>query len=273
MYLLRSNKSSDSKDSDGCEISLTDLLNNEIIKSVFSDIINTAIKELYNKVTTLEEEVVLLRESNIELIHLLTNSETINKQNLEGKPTTKESTTPTSWPTGNSNIVSTKNLATKSDQTDKVYFNQQNSNNKNTARRPQKPQQADLKINGTTNKQTNYEGTSKTVSKYESQRKNSTRIYGTGKQSKSNLTAVDRKGWIYIGRVTPGTGIQGMREHIDVMFPKQEFIIEKLPKWKNGNTEAFKIGFSHDLLDEVYNSDNWPKGSLIKKYTFFRDTP
>ena len=44
-----------------------------------------------------------------------------------------------------------------------------------------------------------------------------------------------------------------------------------LPKWKNSQTESFKIKMDYDLLDEAFTSDNWPTGSLIKKYNFFRD--
>lgn len=74
-----------------------------------------------------------------------------------------------------------------------------------------------------------------------------------------------------MGRVTPGSGLQEMKQHVSATFPGYETIVEMLPKWKNGKTEAFKIGLNYDLLEEAFKSDNWPKGSLIKKYTFFRE--
>lgn len=43
-------------------------------------------------------------------------------------------------------------------------------------------------------------------------------------------------------RITPGTGFEEMKKHIDKTFPKSETLIEMLLKWKNGTTEAFKIG-------------------------------
>lgn len=60
MYSLRSSKSRD-KDNDAYEIDLTDLLNNDLIRLVLSDIIRTTMTELNEKVSSLQEEVITLR--------------------------------------------------------------------------------------------------------------------------------------------------------------------------------------------------------------------
>lgn len=96
-------------------------------------------------------------------------------------------------------------------------------------------------------------------------------IFGTGTQNNSDITAVNRKSWIYVGRVTSGTGVAGIKKHCNITFPGREIVVEMLPKWKNGTTEAFKIKIDYDLLDQAFISDNWPTGSLIKRYKFFQD--
>ena len=71
--------------------------------------------------------------------------------------------------------------------------------------------------------------------------------------------------------VTSGTGVAGIKKHCNITFPGREIVVEMLPKWKNGTTEAFKIKIDYDLLDQAFISDNWPTGSLIKRYKFFQD--
>lgn len=271
MYFLRSNRSGDNRESENGEIDLTELLNNDVIKSVFSDIVKKAVQELNAKVSDLQEEVVMLRESNIELIHLLTNGESINNQSQSNDIIkANKSTSITKGSTVNSTVGSNinKNDSDKLLVT-KTFRNKETSmsKEKTTAiRRPTKPETkpVEIKSNGSSSKNTNNKG--KHYNK-------STKpvMFGTGTQNTSKFTAVSRKSWLYVGRVTPGTGVTGIKNHVDETFPGHEFEIEMLPKWKDGKTESFKVGIDYDLLDEAYISDNWPKGSLIKKYSFFRD--
>lgn len=272
MYFLRSNKSSDVRDSDGCEIDVVDLLNNDVIKTVFSDIVKSAISELNEKVTKLQEEVTNLRESNVELIHLLTNGESFDKQN--NKNVTNNKAPVNSWAAVNSKEHSDKITSNKKVKNDKNNIDLQKQNNTHIEKSEDKnvtKSWIKLKDNGPENEKSTSNKNSLNYQKKVNPPKKQNAVFGTGNKSKSNLTAVSRISWLYVGRVTPGTGLQGMKQHIDVTFPQNSCVIELLPKWKNSKTEAFKIGFDYDLLDEAYNADNWPKNALIKKYTFFRE--
>lgn len=268
MYFLRSNKSNDNSGSD-CEIDLNDLLNNDIIKKVFSDVLKDSMKEFNEKISKLENEVVMLRESNIELISLLTNGETLNNvqkcSNSKKLPSTNPETNP-------SKTHEAKSRNNKNSQVrDKISSPQIKTNNyKNTEEKQFKHPTRSIDDCTTKNKPMIHRRMTQTTTNKQQQKRTPLVVYGTGTGNKSNLTAVNRKTWIYVGRVTPGTGVDGLKEHIEIIFPEQETLIEMLPKWKNGETEAFKVGIDHDLLDEAFNSKNWPKGSLIKKYKFFQ---
>ncbi|CAH1959168.1 unnamed protein product [Acanthoscelides obtectus] len=72
MYFLRSNKP-DIRDDGACEVDMSEILNSDVIKSAFSEAIRTAMSEVVAKMKDLHDEVVMLRESNVELINLLTN--------------------------------------------------------------------------------------------------------------------------------------------------------------------------------------------------------
>ncbi|VEN63801.1 unnamed protein product [Callosobruchus maculatus] len=56
-----------------------------------------------------------------------------------------------------------------------------------------------------------------------------------------------------VSRITPGTGIQGIRGHLEGIFPDREVEIEALPQWKNGRTESFKLKIDKDLTEDNEN--------------------
>nr|CAI5853490.1 unnamed protein product [Callosobruchus analis] len=102
--------------------------------------------------------------------------------------------------------------------------------------------------------------------------KGRTAVFGNGDEGKSNITAVKRKTWVYVGRIAPATGVRGMKNHCEAVFPGRAVEIELLPQWKNSKTEAFKMKIDQDMLDAVFTSENWPSGALIKMYKFFQKT-
>nr|CAI5859264.1 unnamed protein product [Callosobruchus analis] len=102
--------------------------------------------------------------------------------------------------------------------------------------------------------------------------KGRTAVFGNGDKGKSNITAVKRKTWVYVGRIAPATGVRGMKNHCEAVFSSRAVEIELLPQWKNSKTEAFKMKIDQDMLDAVFTSENWPSGALIKMYKFFQKT-
>nr|CAI5858236.1 unnamed protein product [Callosobruchus analis] len=79
--------------------------------------------------------------------------------------------------------------------------------------------------------------------------KGRTAVFGNGDEGKSNITAVKRKTWVYVGRIAPATGVRGMKNHCEAVFPGRAVEIELLPQWKNSKTEAFKMKIDQDMLD------------------------
>nr|CAI5835580.1 unnamed protein product [Callosobruchus analis] len=267
MYFLRSKSD---KDADQCEIDIGDILNQEVIKGMFTNIIKTAMEDVYDKMTKLQEEVTMLKESNIELIHLLTSSgqsncnvNNGNKFNVSMDAVSNHDMLP--------KHNDTRGIMSKNDGTvqSKVSHGkmqipgvEKTKENKNT----HNPPFSTDKVINTRSSNGNI------INKQQQTQKKSTRIvFGSGCK-KTNLTAVTRKSWIYVGRIIPGTGVTGIKKHLENIFPDQTFEINLLPPWKNGRTEAFKIQINHCMESEIFKSENWPDGTLVKKINFFRDS-
>lgn len=244
--------------------SVINLLKNDSVKKLISEIIKPEILILNETIANLRAEVKNLRESNIDLVRLLTEgSEPLNK-----KITFKEV------------VENSTNVNEKQNNNKKFIDNE----------RPDKKTKnvVDIgrdKIVNATNKsvsatQTDTES-SKVVSKPQPaiiQKRHSTkRVYGSASpptatsQGGHSLSAVARKVWLYVGRATPGTSATEINDYLVKKFPNNEFNVEHLPKWKNAFSECFKVGADHELLPELYKSETWPKGLLVKKYTFFRE--
>lgn len=257
----------ENRDSEVTEL-LKTILNSDAFKTAFSEIIKSETKELYETIINLRNEVSALRESNKDLIRLLTaDGEFLNK------PGTKNAQYSENTPTTN-NWVTVKPKVAQSDKkhtADKAKETPASTSGEKTTQ-PIKMSQTKTDQTAAHNQYINSGGAN--IRSQRNGHKNKPKVlYGSGTQTstKSGFTAVSRKTWIYIGRATPGTSENSIRDLLAEKFPQSNFIIEKLPKWKNGVTESFKIGADYELHDEIFISDNWPQGTLIKRYKFFRN--
>lgn len=286
MYILRSSKSSDVKDNESCEIDLTDLLNSEKIKSVFHDIIKSSMTELNQKVSKLQEELTTLRESNIQLIYLLTNSESKNKQNN----THNDEVTKNQWTSVNSNTIDSN----KKTDNDKVKLTKSTKVSNKTSEpiigqkistnNMPMPKQQQNKNNSLT--KTVYEDDDFTMvyknrkerrrtlmqtNENENQNKNNNKIIiGTSIDNddpQESLQAADKKLWLYIARCKPHSTEDKWKHYLEEKCPGREFIVQALTTVGN---LTFKIGADLDLEPVLYNAALWPKGILVKRFNFFR---
>lgn len=262
-----------SKDNeDNCEVNITEAIKSafedESFKIIIKQIVQSEVHSLNKTISTLRDEVKVLQESNKDLIRLLTSGECLNR--LEIINQNLQNTNATNWPTLHStNINSKKKDVYKKKEPAPVI----RPTPKKIADKQQSVpniENVDNNRNGYNNEQ-NFYAARRTDKRYK-QKPKSKIVFGSGSlnSTKSGFSAVVRKTWIYVGRASPGTSEDNMRALLAEKFPKRDFIIEKLPKWKDGTTESFKVGVDIDLVDDIFNSENWPSGTLIKKYKFFR---
>nr|CAH7739394.1 unnamed protein product [Callosobruchus chinensis] len=267
MPTLRSNNSKVGGESDPeTPDTLKDVLLSDAFKELIGEIVRSETALLQSTITELRSEVIALRDSNKELIALLTNNESLSKtiinadSNVESGPASetwstvvnKKSRNPlkTNVPHKNDAVVEVKKPVNK--------FRQQNfGESSNQA----------LDDNSDINEETTK---GKGVYRHPTSRRKSKAVFGSGKDS-TGFKAAHRRTWIYVGRATPGTSEDDIKNVLQKKFEDRDFIIEKLPKWKNAQTESFKVGADKDLEDDLFDSSMWPVGTLVKKYTFFRE--
>lgn len=248
-------KSKDCEEGRDVEISeiMKSVLNSDFFKNIIGDIVKSEIKVLNETITELRNEVDALKESNKDLVRLFANSEDFDKRlvsNDKNYPTVKDTRSSAKEIYHNKKNIDKKNVSTKTTQVKTTNTEQMST------------------ISSADNNKLNKEITSRKIIK------NKTKVvFGSGSQksTKSGFTAVTRRIWLYVGRATPGTTVDNMKALLEEKFPENDFIVEKLPKWKNGTTESFKIGADFELYDTLFEGDTWPQGTLVKRYRFFRD--
>lgn len=91
--------------------------------------------------------------------------------------------------------------------------------------------------------------------------------------NENSFVGVKPKVWIHLGKVKLKTSEEEIKSHLKLIFPGRSFIVEAMQTRNGAHSMAFKIGGDMDLKDELYNSENWPSGVTVRRFTFFRKNP
>lgn len=87
-------------------------------------------------------------------------------------------------------------------------------------------------------------------------------------QDESSLTAAQPQLWIYVGRCDTSTTEDQLAAYLQRRCSGQKFDIHKLNS--KGKNASFRVGADTTLESQLYNPAFWPRGILVKRYTFFR---
>lgn len=79
----------------------------------------------------------------------------------------------------------------------------------------------------------------------------------------------ESKLWLYVGRCDPKTEVSQLNEYLKANSPNYNFEIHKLES-KDSTYSSFRVGAHKDLHDVLYDANYWPQGILIKRFRFFR---
>ena len=80
-----------------------------------------------------------------------------------------------------------------------------------------------------------------------------------------------KRAWLYVGKVKPDTTPVQVETYLKEKYPVYESQVTALPKREEASSVSFKVGADSELMEQLYKSDNWPAGMVIKKSTFFED--
>lgn len=95
-----------------------------------------------------------------------------------------------------------------------------------------------------------------------------TTIKGTGAENQL-LKSTNRRAWIYVGKVDKNCDEDRLLEFLRAKFVGRSFSVEKISKEEHGSN-AFKVGFNFELLEEITTESFWPNGIIIRRFRFFR---
>jgi len=85
-----------------------------------------------------------------------------------------------------------------------------------------------------------------------------------GTSRDSEIKAEKKKAWIYLGRMTHNTALEGVRNFLGRKGIKEEALVEELRT--TGPYKAFKLGFPFECLRLMENPEFWPQGAIIRPF-------
>lgn len=214
------------------------------LKKLIEDAISEHTNKLLKEIESLKTEVVILRESNIQLLNLcdLTSvkSNKVNNNHLENLElnmsgaSTSSTETIIQAPKDSSSVNSTKSKSARHEK--KALYS--SSTKKSTLRAYSKSRnQKECTIQGSSEEQ-------------------------------NEIAVADRKLWIYVGKLHANTTPEKLSQFLNKKFPNNFFDVNPL---RSGSTStSFRVGADFSLKDKLYAEETWPKGVLVKRFKFFR---
>lgn len=251
------------------------LLKTKEFESTMTEIIKKETEILTEKIKEVNKEVMILKDSNILLINLLTsNSKVTDTERKDGQE--KLMIKKVHEITENDNLKTTITLCRKGDNKNGKTYEK-----KEDATKIKAPEDKDKQnYNWTTvthkrGKETNnYETemlnrntTTDFVKKTNrsSQKPHSTGFTGSNPQT-SNIKAVSKMAEIFISRLHPSTTSDQIKTYLGPEFP--EIQCESIESKHPETYSSFKITINSNNFTHLMNPDKWPNGVFINK--FFR---
>lgn len=249
--MVRNKKQSADDDDQGDDV--VAFLCSDKFQKIVDDIVSTRLAELTERVNSLQNEVKSLRESNIDLIKLLSS-------NVGGGGVKNNR---------NNKIVNVNvdNASSKQSYSGKLS----DDGIKNSI----KPG-VDSANRKNANRITASDGKKTTADRHtvndKSERKESKIIVGSSERSMkgqaSGFIAAERKLHVYVGRCSSTTKCEDISAWLKSTWADSDFEVTRLDS--KGSNASFRVAVDTKLADSIYEADLWPKGIIVKKFRFFR---
>lgn len=183
------------------------------------------------KILSLQNEITALRESNIELVRLLTKNIGI-KKNLDNENTFPHINT--SEPCDNQTNQHPKNRNT----VEGLLYPKTKKTNNTQPKHKSKTQSQSRQI---------IKGNSET-------------------DTQNEIAAAPKKLWIYVGKLAAGTSSESLKKYLERKIPNRHFIIDNLRN--DATSSSFRVGADIDLQETLYSPEFWPTKVVVKRFLF-----
>lgn len=245
---------------------------NDIWYENVKEIIKNEVKVLSEEITCLREEVRYLKESNIQLVHLLTNinlneGKLRNNQNENKKKDIKVLQF--------LNNTEYKNNSERS-QSNSVNINRSNLENnlKSNIETEEMTNSAPVQKKYQDKTKTNFSLNNNDLERMHTNKRkpvsNFNKIKGFTGTSTGNtgLKVATKRFQVFISRLHPSTSMTDLQTYLNQNFPdsKCEELHSRFPE----HYKSFKISIEENHKDQIMDPNFWPSGVYINK--FFRKT-
>lgn len=235
---------------DGESLEVIEFLSGGKFRKLLDEIVSSKVTELTKQIVDLTNEVKLLRESNADLIRLLTRNDndistTVAEKSVEinNKPVSKQSY-----------------AAALSDNKVKDYKKQKQNIAEIAGDKSGGGVVGDVGVDVEVRAPTRRGKRAAVVGSCE--REPSAQARG--------FVAAPRKLHVYVGRCSATTQCDDIQGWLRSVWSAHEFEVTKLNS--KGSNASFRIAAPMELEGELYDALNWPKGVVVKQFKFFRSS-
>ncbi|KAL3269617.1 hypothetical protein HHI36_008681, partial [Cryptolaemus montrouzieri] len=226
---------------------------------------NACSHELRVEIHGLKEEVRALRDSNIELVKMLTNTNQLNASPSIPQISENES----------------ELLSKVNDPTFDSSLELKSPTVNGEQKEPMDIPNLKMAITGKSDESwqiQNKKYRRKKQSENETQRDNHTtlranidvepKIQNRNKytEQSSSFTAVPKQIWVHVERAGLNITEDIVRNHLEKKFPTRKFTIRGLPIREDARSRSFSVGTDPDLMEDLYKGENWPCNITIKRF-------
>lgn len=247
-----------------------------VVREELSDFVNliaTRVSaELHSELNSIHNEVAFLRQSNVDLVRLLTEgprnllhpaqdvttAPSLHRKPVSSKPLQTSNNRKITAPASHNSDQQARSLTVEETQLGLKKLTGQNtepttSGNSDQALSVPVPQSYSAAVLGS------------------AQRQHSA-IVGSRKLNDPTIYAakVQKKTSIYIGRLDKQVSEDALRSYLRSTFGDAEDFSIHEQKVRSGDYRSFRVEARLELLDDLLCSSNWPENILVKKFRFFR---
>lgn len=91
-----------------------------------------------------------------------------------------------------------------------------------------------------------------------------------GSSLNSSVTAVPKRGYLHVYRLSPQTSADALLQYLKGTAPEIDFTCESL--YCGDKSSSFKVSFPIERVNDVYEPNIWPTGSCVRRFIFKKST-
>ncbi|KAJ3656985.1 hypothetical protein Zmor_016021 [Zophobas morio] len=242
-----------------------------------SVLIKKAMEPLLEEIKYLRAEIISLKESNIDLVKVLTSANVSDNKSLFSSKLKKVDPIPSSYVGQKRTEPMSKKPGFIISNHEKLHTRNENIRNddkgcKQTSAVPQTPpsrtwhsEVEDSLSNVSVEEKWTVPRRSRRNRKKQPPPIIGTSVAASASESNFRSTYV-KKAWFYVGKVNKETSSDDVKSYISGKLPSDEVTVDKLNT--QGSYQSFRVGVKFAYKDTLFKEEFWPQGVVVRRFNF-----